>query len=93
MNLTQPTRVDEAVEQRGAEYGPPSENHARTARLWNAYLASRPNVPLNTTDVCFLNILQKIARCMSRAGPSKDSLEDIQGFVENILIMHDMNNE
>ena len=87
MNLTQPTRVDEAVKQRGAEYGPPSENHARTVRLWNAYLASRPNVPLNTTDVCFLNILQKIARSLSDAGPSPDTLLDIAGYAKNIELI------
>lgn len=36
-----------------------------------------------------MNILQKIARCMSKAGPSQDSLEDIQGFAENILMLYD----
>ena len=84
-----PTKVEQAVEQRGAEYGPPHENHARTARLWNAYLASRPNVPLNTTDVCFLNILQKIARCLSNAGPSADSLLDIAGYARNIELLRE----
>ena len=82
--------IEEMVEERGATYGPPSENHARTAALWSAYFRNRGYEfkPITPDDVCFLNILQKIARCMSKAGPSKDSLEDIQGFAENILIMH-----
>ena len=80
------------VEERGRAYGPPEENHGRTALLWTAYLYARGREmkKLTPDDVCFLNILQKIARCLSKAGPSKDSLEDIQGFAENLLIMHDM---
>ena len=81
--------VNEIVEERGKAYGHPSLNHQRTARFWHAY-------HLNGTlgygrvgrfDVCFMNILQKIARCQSPAGPSQDSLRDIQGYAENILIM------
>jgi hypothetical protein len=83
--------IQKIVEERGAAYGPPSENHARTARLWGAYLESKREggmiFPITPNDVCFLNILQKIARCMSEAGTAEDTLQDIQGFVENILIM------
>ena len=84
-----PKTLEEIVAERGATYGPPAENHARTARFWNAFLDSRVDKfkPLTTDDICFLNLLQKIARCMSKAGPSQDSLEDIQGFAENLLIM------
>ena len=78
------------VAERGAAYGPPEENHARTGILWSAYMRARHNAvrPLTPEDVCFMNILQKVARCMSKAGPGQDSLEDIQGFAENILMMH-----
>ena len=98
--------IDQLVSSRGASYGPPSENHRRTANLWSAYLASRrvpskaeqgsdfrpiePSVRLTPDDGCFLNILQKIARCLSAAGPSKDSLQDIQGFAENLLILNNL---
>jgi len=79
----------EIIEERGAAYGPPSENHARTALFWAAYMRNRGYEfkPLTPNDVCFLNILQKISRCMSKAGPSQDSLQDIQGFAENLLTL------
>jgi hypothetical protein len=82
--------VQQLVAERGAAYGPPAENHTRTAYLWSAYLRSRYSEtrPVTPDDVCFMNILQKVARCMSQAGPGQDSLEDIKGFAENILIMH-----
>lgn len=87
--------IRKLVEERGESYGPPAENHARTAALWNAYLRSRQmanvsTVIFNPTDVCFLNLLQKVARCMGPNGPSKDSLTDIQGYAENLLILYDM---
>jgi len=84
--------VQEMITERGAAYGPPAENHARTARFWSAYMRNRGYEfkPLTADDVCFFNLLQKISRCMGEAGPSKDTLQDIQGFAENLLIMHDM---
>ena len=87
--LTKVRSVEEMVAERGAAYGPPSENHARTARFWSAYLLNRGYAfkPFTPSDVCFLNILQKISRCMGEAGPSQDSLQDIQGFAENLLTL------
>jgi len=76
------------IAERGRSYGPPEENHGRTARLWNAYLLGRQNaLGVSRVDVCFMNILQKIARCQSEAGPTKDSLEDIKGYAENVSMI------
>ena len=82
------SETQELVAERGEFYGPPAENHGRTARLWKAYLYGRPySLGMSRMDVCFLNILQKIARCQSEAGPRRDSLEDIMGYAENILMI------
>jgi len=93
--------VKDLIKKRGAAYGPPNENHERTAMLWTAYYKAKhkhygTSGDINGTwavdadDVCFLNILQKIARCLSEAGPkaNEDGLKDIQGYAECLLIMH-----
>jgi len=83
-----PDDITQLVEERGETYGKPSENHARTARLWNSYIENRlghPHMPLTAIDICFLNILQKISRSQSEKGPSHDSLQDIAGYAKNIL--------
>lgn len=75
---------------RNADYGDPKDNHARTAGLWNAYFeAKRVGVdnPIYTLwvsreDVCYLNILQKIARDIH--SPKHDNLVDIAGWARNI---------
>lgn len=94
--------IRDMVKERGAAYGPPNENHERTAMLWSAYFrakykyypaAARWNV--DRDDVCFLNILQKIARCLSEAGPkgNEDGIRDIQGYAENLLVMNRVTND
>lgn len=80
--------LSEIIKARGANYGTPTENHSRTARLWNAYLdnAHAGGVDLvDASDVCFLNILQKIARCQNQI--TTDSVMDIQGYAENLLML------
>jgi len=80
----------EIVKERGRAYGSPAENHARTSRFWDAYDLNTPTKgEYQPIDVCFLNILQKISRCQSSAGPSRDSIRDIQGYAENILTLMD----
>lgn len=77
-------------------YGHPKDNHQCTAELWNAYLKRRKQTmpyadalisdELVPTDICFLNILQKVSRCANKI--SKDSLADIAGWarcVERII--------
>lgn len=79
--------IEQLVEERGKQYGSPHENHARTAKLWNAYLACRENKPLTPVDICFLNILQKVSRSMSKAGVTDDTIADIAGFAQNIGLL------
>ena len=51
-------RTEEIIREREADYGKPSDNHERTARLWTAYLTGMGStVRLRPVDVCFLNIL------------------------------------
>ena len=94
MILNKKTTVSEIVEERGKSYGHPLTNHSRTAMLWNAYIGAKRSSFLGATDVCFLNILQKISRSLDMAGPSVDSVQDIAGYADNILeIMKDRDNE
>lgn len=67
-------------------YGPPAENHGRTATLWSAYLHARgyPRA-LSVEDVAWLNCLQKISRDMH--APNPDTLTDVIGYVLNIQEM------
>jgi len=69
------------TQERGSVYGPPDENHERTARLWRAYLDNLDK-DLDGVDVCFLNILQKIARAQNGVYHS-DHFDDIDGYARN----------
>lgn len=68
------------------DYGEPGVNHRRTALLWRAYLKGRRidenPVALDATDVCMLNILQKMSRSMNKI--TEDTLVDVIGYVLNI---------
>ena len=68
---------------RNKTYGPPRDNHSRTAALWRAYLSGIPdNRLLDYRDVCWLNVLQKASRdvhCRKR-----DNIVDGAGFIRNI---------
>ena len=69
---------------RNQDYGPPLDNHGRTAAYWSTYLG----VTISPEDVCFLNILQKI----SRAGTgrlTRDTLVDLCGYSGNIEMIQD----
>lgn len=87
---------------RQTDYGDPGDNHERTALLWNAYLAAkfmvgtrdgvdkgelpRIGVFLDKEDVCWLNVLQKIARqCNAK---KRDNLVDSVGYIRNIEMMN-----
>lgn len=75
---------------RQADYGDPADNHDRTAQLWTAYLACKVigkgwDGVLDEEDVCWLNVLQKIARqCNAK---KRDNLVDVVGYVRNIEMM------
>ena len=66
---------------RNADYGPPEENHANTAMLWNAYLNMIEHRALSGYDVCQLMALVKVARnehCRKR-----DNFVDQLGYILN----------
>lgn len=67
---------------RNKSYGPPRDNHTRTAQLWNAYLSGKCGRPLNYRDVCWLNVLQKASRDVFC--PKRDNIVDAAGFLRNI---------
>lgn len=72
------------VDERMADYGHPSENHACTAHMWNAYLRRRfegTGFRLDARDVCLLNVLQKISRDAHTR--KRDNLVDVIGFAIN----------
>ena len=81
-------RALEAVDgPRNEQYGPPHINHANTARLWNAYLEAKGWDPITAEDVCFLNILQKIAR--SSHAITDDSIVDVIGYALNVAVIRE----
>jgi len=53
----------EIIEDRGMDYGHPSDNMQRTARLWSAYL----EMPISDDQVAMCLALVKIARSMESA--------------------------
>jgi len=87
---TKPVDVDPNILQRAMEaclgdrqknYGTPYANHTRTARLWSVYL----NMVITPEQVCFLNLLQKIARAMHSI--TDDTLVDIAGYALNVELV------
>lgn len=92
MNILDEANV--AVEgRRRNDYGTPRENHMRTAHLWTEYLHGKYGgaygleFVLTPEDVCFLNILQKIARGMNVI--TRDTLIDIAGYARNVELVQD----
>ena len=63
---------------RNKDYGTPLTNHSRTASLYSAYLG----IPISPEQVCYLNILQKIARGMNAF--KRDTITDIAGYAANL---------
>lgn len=78
--------TNRTTKERGKVYGKPRVNHARTARLWTAFLHNKglgSSMRLNAEDVCLLNILQKVARTQHGA-KHLDNLTDIAGYTDNL---------
>jgi hypothetical protein len=69
---------------RSRYYGHPLDNHGRTAALVRAYLKARFGIDLDVTeeDVCWMNVLQKIARDMN--APVEDGPVDVAGYAANV---------
>ena len=67
---------------REASHGDKLENHAKIARLWNAYLAirpARPKDPLSALDVAHMMVLLKVARTQL-GGFNEDDWRDMAGY-------------
>ena len=84
------TILEEAAEitagDRQAAYGHPERNHGRIAALWAAYFHGKGyEISVSEEDVCYLNILQKVARDMET--PRRDNLVDLAGYARNIEIL------
>ena len=80
------TVLDEAARitstDRNQTYGPPRDNHSRTAALWQAYLSGLNGRELDYRDVCWLNVLQKASRDVFHR--QRDNLADGCGFLRNV---------
>ena len=64
----------DVIEDRGMDYGHPSDNMARTARLWSAYL----EMPIEDYQVAACMVLVKLARTME--GSKADNYIDMLGY-------------
>lgn len=80
---SQPPRVDALREaarlinsERNVQYGPPSENFNRIARLWSVILG----VDVTMEDVSMCMIALKMARYASKSGFQPDTWIDIAGY-------------
>lgn len=79
--------IRNVCDDRNADYGDPQDNHQRTALLWNAYLEAMPELDLSPTDVCALNIAQKLSRLLN--GYHRDSWLDIIGYALNAIAIEE----
>jgi len=68
------TEARAVIEDRGLDYGHPSDNMARTARLWQAYL----EIPIEDYQVAACMVLVKLARSME--GSKVDNYIDMLGY-------------
>lgn len=82
-SVTVADEAAEAVQDRLVSYGHPIDNHGCTASLWRTYLHRRYGleVPIDTEDVCWLNVLQKISRHANER--KRDNQVDVIGFTLN----------
>ena len=71
----------EAVRARGGQYGHPSINFERIARLWNAFLSERLDRPITPAEVGILCALIKVARLQEDIG-HYDSWVDAAGYFD-----------
>jgi hypothetical protein len=75
------------IQDRGMEYGHPSDNMARTAALWSSYLES----PITDYQVAMCMALVKIARSMET--PKTDTYIDMAAYVAIAAQLHTEENE
>ena len=75
------------IQDRGLDYGHPSDNMQRTASLWSAYL----EMPINDYQVAMCLALVKIARSMET--PKSDTYIDLAAYVAIAGQLHTEENE
>jgi len=75
------------IQDRGLDYGHPSDNMQRTARLWSAYL----EMPITDYQVSMCMALVKIARSMET--PKTDTYIDLVGYAAIAGQLHTEENE
>ena len=73
--------AEQAVAQRGENYGSPKENFGRIAKLWTAY----KGIELSVEDVGVMMMLVKLGRLMENPH-HQDSWVDIAGYLSLIHI-------
>lgn len=85
-SLRPKTILEEAAEitsvDRNKTYGPPLDNHSRTAALIAAYLSGVNGREIDFRDTCWLNVLQKASRDVFHR--QRDNLVDAAGYLRNI---------
>ncbi len=78
--------------QRREAYGSPLSNHSRTAEFWTVYVESAMKKGyLSAEDVCYMNIMQKIARSLEK--DKRDNGVDIVGYALNVELIKNERNE
>lgn len=81
--------------ERNHDYGNPIDNHRRTMKFWQSYLEEivfrrtgfRVEIPMVEEDVCWMNVLQKIAREINL--PKRDSIVDTEGWARNVEMIQE----
>jgi hypothetical protein len=81
------TEARAAIQDRGLEYGHPTDNMARTAALWSSYL----EMPVTDYQVAICMALVKIARSMETA--KVDTYVDMAAYVAIAGQLHTEENE
>jgi hypothetical protein len=75
------------IQDRGMDYGHPSDNMARTAALWSAYL----EMPVTDYQVAMCMALVKVARSMETA--KTDTYVDLVAYASISAQLHTEENE
>ena len=81
------TEAKAIIQDRGMDYGHPSDNMQRTASLWSAYL----EMPVTDYQVAMCLALVKIARTMET--PKVDSYIDLAAYTAISGFLHTTENE
>jgi hypothetical protein len=75
------------IQDRGFDYGHPSDNMERTAGLWSAYL----QIPVMSYQVANCLLLMKLARTMET--PKTDTYVDLTAYAAIAAQLHTEENE